>query len=1097
MQIGGGQQAEETVFYGTSPHNCGGSACVLAAHVAGGRIVRLATDERPVTKKDENGIEIDPQFRGCVRCRSKKEWFYRTDRLLYPLKQTKKRGDLSGFVRISWKQACQEIANETKRIKDAYGASSFHRFYSTGDGAAYPRSREISADILRLLGGEYVYHDDYSYPSWYTAGTFTLGNAYQSASSAPDLANTKLIILWSCNASEMIVTCNASWFITQARDHGVPVVAVDQRLSKTATTLSTGKGNVPNVITPVSGTDAALICAILNHLITKHIEAKTGGDIWSDSAYLRPRHIAKYIHGFFDNLPANGEGKEYSYPYKRKKKDTSLFNVTTPDTDKDGSEPVADVKVDKTSYPVPDGASYSAYIFGSDNKLVTAGLNKKASIYPNQIGYNVSDAEFPQYKWKEDGTLDATETAQDVLFGKYAPCYGQVNKTPEWAELITGVPAQTIKDFAELLAANFGQLSLLHCGGFQRNTEGEQNPRSLFILAAALGAFGKPGATFGNPSPSIGSNADYLPKFSNANNLFADANLAEAVDKGLATFTDKENKEQKSPNVETMVKTWKLGSRYDAGKLTVPAISKKDAAGTFPVFMWQDAIERGTFAGTAADGKSRWNHPGIKNGPAIKLIYNFGGNCVVNQCGDYNLTTKILSLPNTQHPKEDLQYPNRQYQLELLVTSDHFMTASCQWSDYVLPAAMAFERSFYKGSGDGMLYSPKAVDAPAGVISDFHMTMGIAEALGSAIDPKKIATPTSTVASDSYSKYEDYLRQAYNEDKLLESKYSAPVADPALTFEEFKKRGIVTSSLKGRTNITLKAFYDDPAKSPIATPTGKIEAYSQGMVEYYEARGFRNSDSNITLPNDGSITTKGGKDQKTGRYVYPIPMYIPLVEGRHACDGDDSTVPDFDGTAASEITVDETNHGATKHPDLTGSNAKDYKYRLHTWHMQYRSHSTLNSNAYLNECYKLNSAGEPAFYALDRGQAKVYGSAAAVCDNNLYEPVFVSPKTAEAINLPKPGAVVVIYNDRGAIYAYAKSSPLVQDGEIMIGQGAWASPSDDETCIVTYTYNDESVRIVHKVDVGGCANTLTSIRPSRICQGMTLANDCKVGIKVK
>ena len=1061
--MGGGQQAEETVFYGTSPHNCGGGACVLAAHVAGGRIVRLATDERPVTKKDENDIEIDPQYRGCVRCRSKKEWFYRTDRLLYPLKQTKKRGDLSGFVRISWKQACQEIANETKRIGDTYGASSFHRFYSTGDGASYPRSRQISADILRLLGGEYSYHDDYSYPSWYTASTFTLGSMLQSASSAPDLANTKLIILWSCNASEMIVTCNASWYITQARDHGVPVVAVDQRLSKTATALSTGaKGNnkdVPNVITPVSGTDAALICAILNHLITKHIEAKEAGDIkdiWEDSAYLRPKHIAKYIHGFFDKLP-----DEIQYSYKEE--------ATT------------------ANYPVPDGASYSAYIFGNDDALVTAGLNKKVSIYPNQIGYNVSNSTFSKYVgYNTDGTLKTDDApAKDVLFGKYAPCYGQVNKTPEWAALITGVPAQTIKDFAELLAANFGQLSLLHCGGFQRNTEGEQNPRSLFILAAALGAFGKSGATFGNPSPSIDKDANYLPTFSAKDNPSEDTNLSAAVDKGVAGEGDK-----KSANVEKMLTTWKLGSRYDETKLTFPAISKKDAPGTFPVFMWQDAIERGCVSHKDEAGKSRWGHPGIANGPAIKLIYNFGGNCVVNQCGDYNLTTKILSLPNTQTPAEDLQYPNRHYQLELLVTSDHFMTASCQWSDYVLPAAMAFERSFYKSSGDGMLYSPKAVDAPAGVISDFHMTMGIAEALGSAIDPKKIATPTSEVDSSSYSKYEDYLRQAYNEDKLLESKYKAPVADPTITFEEFKKRGIVTSSLKGKINITLKAFYDDPAKSPIATPTGKIEAYSQGMVEYYEARGFGNSDSNITLVGGGSITTKGSPAQTAGRYVYPIPMYIPLVEGRHACDNTDG-VPTFGGTATDTITVDTTYHGATKHPDLTGSNDNGYTYRLHTWHMQYRSHSTLNSNAYLNECYKLNSAGEPAFYALDRGQAKVYGSAAAVCDNNLYEPVFVSPKTAEDINLPEPGAVVVIYNDRGAIYAYAKSSPLVQDGEIMIGQGAWASPSDDET------FKTPETNITHKVDVGGCANTLTSIRPSRICQGMTLANDCKVGIEVK
>ena len=58
----------------------------------------------------------------------------------------------------------------------------------------------------------------------------------------------------------------------------------------------------------------------------------------------------------------------------------------------------------------------------------------------------------------------------------------------------------------------------------------------------------------------------------------------------------------------------------------------------------------------------------------------------------------------------------------------------------------------------------------------------------------------------------------------------------------------------------------------------------------------------------------------------------------------------------------------------------------------------------------------------------------------------------------------------------------------MIGQGAWASVIDE-----TFTTPNG---ITHKIDTGGCANTLTSIRSSRVCQGMTLANDTKVGIQV-
>ncbi len=85
------------------------------------------------------------------------------------------------------------------------------------------------------------------------------------------------------------------------------------------------------------------------------------------------------------------------------------------------------------------------------------------------------------------------------------------------------------------------------------------------------------------------------------------------------------------------------------------------------------AIEKG------ATGTSRWGAPDVANGPAIKLIFNFGGNCVVNQAGDYNLTTQILKMPNAQTVSEDANFPNRKYQLELLVTSDFFMTSSAQF----------------------------------------------------------------------------------------------------------------------------------------------------------------------------------------------------------------------------------------------------------------------------------------------------------------------------------------------------------------------------------------------------------------------------------
>ena len=493
---------EETVFMGCSPHNCGGGACGIAAHVAGGRVVRFTTDDRPSYDMIDNKGVYDSQRRGCVRCRSKKQWLYRPDRLLYPLKQTKERGDLSGFVKISWAQAAREIAEEMIRIKNTYGPESFHRFYSTGDGAAYPRSRQFSANLLFGLGGEYAYHDDYSFPSWYTAGYFTWGNTYPGANSAPDLQNSKVIVLWSGNPSEMIGSCNVSWYLTQARDMGVPVICVDQRISKTASMLATGAGNVPAVITPVGGTDGALIAAMLYHLVKKHLET-VGTDIWQTTKYLNPRMVAKYVHGFFDNIPASGEGSTYSY------------------------------KATTANYPVADGGSYSAYIFGSEK----IAFNNKASIYPDDIGYNTSADAFDWYNGVDGSGNPTIINRPDELHGKTTKCYGQTPKTPEWAEKITGVPAATIEAFAEYLAEvsynnEWGGISLLQIGGFQRNTEGEQGIRAFFVLAGVLGCFGKNGAAFGNPSASAAKDGQYLPSFTPHTTPWADGSLKANIKSG-------------------------------------------------------------------------------------------------------------------------------------------------------------------------------------------------------------------------------------------------------------------------------------------------------------------------------------------------------------------------------------------------------------------------------------------------------------------------------------------------------------------------------------------------------------------------------------
>jgi anaerobic dimethyl sulfoxide reductase subunit A len=225
------------------------------------------------------------------------------------------------------------------------------------------------------------------------------------------------------------------------------------------------------------------------------------------------------------------------------------------------------------------------------------------------------------------------------------------------------------------------------------------------------------------------------------------------------------------------------------------------------------------------------------------------------------------------------------------------------------------------------------------------------------------------------------------------------------------------------------------------------------MMEDYEARHYNNIDRRLRLRWGGSITSPFTATYDVGRarYVYPIAMYIPLIEGKHA---DNS------------------------HPDVLRLQNQGYDKLMHTWHMMYRSHSTFNSNPLLNDVYKRNSNGDLA--SIKRGITNVNEASGApmVWGDNVYEPIWVNPDTVYSGTGDKmmENDIVIIESLRGKVKAMVHTTERVRPDVIMIGQGSWYSPDADG------------------VDIGGCANTLMSQRPSRIGQGMTLANDCRVRV---
>lgn len=210
-----------------------------------------------------------------------------------------------------------------------------------------------------------------------------------------------------------------------------------------------------------------------------------------------------------------------------------------------------------------------------------------------------------------------------------------VEKTPKWAEKITGVPAETIRSLAVRYAtARPG--ALIQGYGAQRHACGEQSARGAILLACMTG--------------NVGISGGWA------------SGVADCTRHADPVFPMPEN----------------------------PYPMK------IPVFLWTEAVERGHEM-NGLDGVSCGNGAGREPGMEfdgektfrreaepeeihlssdIKMILNLAGNTLINQHSDINRTAAILKDTS---------------KCEFIVCSDLFMTASAKFADILLPGVSMFE----------------------------------------------------------------------------------------------------------------------------------------------------------------------------------------------------------------------------------------------------------------------------------------------------------------------------------------------------------------------------------------------------------------------
>jgi anaerobic selenocysteine-containing dehydrogenase len=235
------------------------SRCGCTAVVADGRFVALEPDPSHPT-----GRAL------CAKGRAAPELVYHPDRLLYPLRRTRPKGERDpGWERISWDDALDLTANRLRALAAESGPESVVFTVASPSTAASSDALPWIERLLRAFGSP---NESISMElcGWgrYGATMYTFG-ASVPGSYMPDLERAGCILYWGYNPN--LARLAHAVATTDALKRGARMIVVDPRRTGPAS-----KADVWLRVRP--GTDGALALGIAHVMISRG---------WYDDAFIR------------------------------------------------------------------------------------------------------------------------------------------------------------------------------------------------------------------------------------------------------------------------------------------------------------------------------------------------------------------------------------------------------------------------------------------------------------------------------------------------------------------------------------------------------------------------------------------------------------------------------------------------------------------------------------------------------------------------------------------------------------------------------------------------------------------------------------------
>jgi anaerobic selenocysteine-containing dehydrogenase len=206
-----GYEKLEQTFYSSCPLNCW-DCCGFEVKVEDGKIKSIDGDRNhPIT-----------QGKICSRGRNLELRTNSPERLLYPQKKVN-----GAFVRVSWEQALDEIADKMKELKEKYGTTSILHSHDYANSGLLVN---LDQRFFNCYGGVTELVGSICWGSGIEAQKWDFGDVYSHH--PDDLFNSKHIVIWGRN----VARTNMHLFqkLQEAKKRGAKLTVIDPIYNATA-----------------------------------------------------------------------------------------------------------------------------------------------------------------------------------------------------------------------------------------------------------------------------------------------------------------------------------------------------------------------------------------------------------------------------------------------------------------------------------------------------------------------------------------------------------------------------------------------------------------------------------------------------------------------------------------------------------------------------------------------------------------------------------------------------------------------------------------------------------------------------------------------